>query len=55
MTGLVDKGRAVDIVCLDFRKAFYTVFHKILIDKLLICGLDEQTMRRIENWLKGWT
>ncbi|GAB0209103.1 mitochondrial enolase superfamily member 1 [Grus japonensis] len=34
MTGLVDEGRAVDIVYLDFSKAFDTVSHKILIDKL---------------------
>ncbi|GAB0207649.1 mitochondrial enolase superfamily member 1 [Grus japonensis] len=42
MTGLVDEGRAVDIVYLDFRKAFDTVSPKIFIDKLLKYGLDEQ-------------
>ncbi|PKU31043.1 rna-directed dna polymerase from mobile element jockey- hypothetical protein [Limosa lapponica baueri] len=44
VTGLVDKGRTVNIVYLDFRKAFNTVSHKIL---------DEQTVRWIENWLNG--
>ncbi|GAB0177311.1 mitochondrial enolase superfamily member 1 [Grus japonensis] len=44
---------AVDIVYLDFRKAFDTAFHKILIEKLLKYGLDEQTVRWIENWLNG--
>ena len=35
MTGLVDEGRAGDIVYLDFRKAFDTVPYKIITDKLL--------------------
>ncbi|KAK4811754.1 hypothetical protein QYF61_005322 [Mycteria americana] len=43
MTGQVDESRAVDIVDLDFRKAFDTVSPKILVEKLLQCGLDEQT------------
>ena len=45
MTGLVDERRAVDIVYLDFSKAFDTVSHKILVEKLVECGLDEQTMK----------
>ncbi|KAK4831780.1 hypothetical protein QYF61_019093 [Mycteria americana] len=44
---------ALDIVYLDFRKAFDTAFHKILIEKLLKRGLDEQTVRWTENWLNG--
>ncbi|KAK4830089.1 hypothetical protein QYF61_008427 [Mycteria americana] len=44
MTGLVDKRRAVDIVYLDFTKAFDTISHNSLIDKLLIYGLVEQTV-----------
>ncbi|KAK4827590.1 LOW QUALITY PROTEIN: hypothetical protein QYF61_019492 [Mycteria americana] len=43
MSGLVDEGRAVGIVYLDFRKACDTVTEKILTDKLWIYGLDEQT------------
>jgi len=31
-TGLVDERRAVDIVYLDFSKAFKTLSHKILIE-----------------------
>ena len=53
MTSLVDEGRAVDIVYLEFNKAFDTVFQKILIEKLLKYGLAEQTVRWIENWLNG--
>ncbi|PKU45943.1 rna-directed dna polymerase from mobile element jockey-like [Limosa lapponica baueri] len=50
MTGLEEAGRAVGIFYLDFD----TVCCKILIDKLLMDELDEQTMRWIKNWLKGW-
>ena len=49
VTGLVDKGRAVDIVYLDFSKAFDTASCKILIENLLKYGLDEQTVKWIEN------
>jgi len=45
VAGLVDEERAVDIVYLNFRKASGTVFHKILQEKLLMYGLDEQTLR----------
>jgi len=41
MTGLVDEERAVDSVYLDFCKAFDIVLHQILIDKLVMYGLDE--------------
>lgn len=44
-TGLVEKGRVVNIVCLDFRKAFDTISHKILIYKMLKYGQDKQTER----------
>ncbi|GAB0177600.1 mitochondrial enolase superfamily member 1 [Grus japonensis] len=53
MTGLVDEGRTVSIVYLDFRNGFETVSHKILIDKPMKYKLDEQTVRWIEKWLKG--
>jgi len=53
MTGLVDEGRAVNTVCLGFSRVFDTVSRKILLDKLLVYRLDEQTARWIENWLNG--
>ncbi|KAK4825794.1 hypothetical protein QYF61_002378, partial [Mycteria americana] len=51
VTGLADEGRAVDALYLDFRKAFNSVSHNILIDKLTKYGLDKWTMRWTENWL----
>jgi len=53
MTGWVDEGRAVDVVYLDFSKAFDTVSHNTLTGNLRKCGLDEWTVRCIENWLNG--
>jgi len=55
MTGWVDKGRAVDVVYLDFSKAFSTVSQDILLGKLRNCGLDEWSVRWVENWLNGRT
>ena len=37
----------------DFSKAFDTVSHNILVMQLRVCGLDECTVRWIENWLTG--
>uniref|UniRef100_A0A803XQ81 Reverse transcriptase domain-containing protein n=1 Tax=Meleagris gallopavo TaxID=9103 RepID=A0A803XQ81_MELGA len=46
-------ARAVDAVYLDFTKAFDTVSHDILITQLRKCGIDEWTVRWVENWLTG--
>ncbi|CAM4671907.1 unnamed protein product [Lepidochelys kempii] len=51
ITGSVDEGKAVDMLFLDFSKAFDTVSHSILARKLKKNGLDEWTIRWIENWL----
>jgi len=54
-TSWVDEGRAVDVVYLDFSKAFDAVSHNILLGKLRTCGLDEWSGRWTENWLNGRT
>ncbi|CAM5088591.1 unnamed protein product [Eretmochelys imbricata] len=47
----MDEGTAVDVLFLDFSKAFDMVSHSILAIKLKKCGLDEWTIRWIESWL----
>ncbi|KAK4831824.1 hypothetical protein QYF61_019347 [Mycteria americana] len=51
VTRLVDEGKAVDVVYLDFSKAFDTVSHSILPEKLAAHGLDGCTLRWVKNWM----
>ncbi|KAK4824656.1 hypothetical protein QYF61_017029 [Mycteria americana] len=53
VTRLVDEGKAVDVVYLDFSKAFGMVSHSILLEKLAAHGLDGCTLRWVKNWLDG--
>ena len=53
MTRLVDKGKAVDVIYLDFSKAFDMVSHSIFLGKLAACGLDRYTLLWVGNVLEG--
>ncbi|KAK4828655.1 hypothetical protein QYF61_000303 [Mycteria americana] len=53
VTCLVDEGKAVDVVYLDISKAFDTVSHSILLEKLAAHGLDGCTLCWVKNWLDG--
>ncbi|KAK4832239.1 hypothetical protein QYF61_021153 [Mycteria americana] len=43
----------VDVVYLDFSKAFHTISHSILLEKLAAYGLDGCTLCWVKNWLDG--
>jgi len=51
MTVWVDEGRAVDVVYLNFSKAFDTVSRNILLRRLRKCELDEWLVKW--SWLNG--
>ncbi|GAB0206924.1 mitochondrial enolase superfamily member 1 [Grus japonensis] len=44
VTHLVDEGKAVDVVYLDFTKVFDTISYSILLEKLAAHGLDRHTL-----------
>ncbi|KAK4818033.1 hypothetical protein QYF61_004157 [Mycteria americana] len=53
VTHLVDEGKAVDVVFLDFSKAFDTVPHSTLLDTLSNYGMSGFTVCWVKNWLNG--
>ncbi|KAJ7415168.1 hypothetical protein BTVI_38988 [Pitangus sulphuratus] len=48
MTCLADEGKAVDVVYVDFSKAFDTVYQSVLLEKLAAHGLDSDLDKGIE-------
>ena len=55
VTKEVDSGNPVDLVYLDYAKAFDKVPHRRLIKVLKAHGLNHKIINWIENWLKGRT
>ena len=47
------KGKAVDVIYLDFVKAFGFVSHSTLLEKLAAHGLGRCSVCWIKNWLDG--
>jgi len=51
MTCSLDEGKAVDVVYLDFSKAFDTVSHSIFLENLAAHGFDGYTLHWVKNRL----
>src|SRR6218665_1095520 len=49
----IDEGKVVDVIYLDFAKAFDKVPHKRLAKKLQACGITGQALTWIQSWLSG--
>ena len=47
----LDEGKPVDIIYLDFAKAFDKVPHNRLLVKMEACGIAGNVLRWISNWL----
>ena len=53
LTKLVDQGNSVDVVHLDFAKAFGNVPHKRLIQKCEGLGIKGSILKWVQEWLSG--
>ena len=51
MTEIIDRGNSVDVIYLDFAKAFDKVSHKRLLKKLESQGISGNVGKWIQNWL----
>jgi hypothetical protein len=52
VTNYVDQGYPIDVIYLDFQKAFDKVLHKRLMLKLRALGIVDEIYCWIEDWLK---
>ena len=52
LTNLIDQGHAVDVLYLDFAKAFDKVPHRRLLEKCRGLGLDGRVLEWIKVWLE---
>uniref|UniRef100_A0A493TQ48 Reverse transcriptase domain-containing protein n=1 Tax=Anas platyrhynchos platyrhynchos TaxID=8840 RepID=A0A493TQ48_ANAPP len=53
ITHLGDQGKPADVIFLDLSKAFDTVSHRILLDKMSSIQLNKDIIRWVSNWLTG--
>ena len=55
LTAEQDKGNPVDVIYLDFSKAFDKVPHQRLLEKFRAHSIDGKVLKWIEDWLSGRT
>eukprot|EP00061_Rhincodon_typus_P011561 g36669.t1 len=48
---MIDEGKVVDVVYMDFSKAFEKVHHGRLVQKVKSHGIKSELARWIQNWL----
>jgi ribonuclease P/MRP protein subunit RPP40 len=53
VTSTVDGGDAMDVIFLDFAKAFDKVPHRRLLAQLRAHGVQGEVLKWIESWLKN--
>jgi len=53
VTNFLDSGYPLDVIYLDFQKAFDKVPHRRLLMKLQAHGIDGEILRWIKGWLSG--
>ena len=53
VTGWLDDGDSVDVLYLDFSKAFDKVNHQMLLAKLAAAGVEGKLLAWLEDWLLG--
>ncbi|BHF66187.1 hypothetical protein SprV_0200920300 [Sparganum proliferum] len=54
-TRAIDEGNVVHVAYIDFKKAFDSVPHQLLLYKLSRIGVRGKLLKRIENFLIGWS
>jgi hypothetical protein len=52
VTNYIDQGYPIDVIYLDFQKAFDKVPHKRLMSKINALGIEEEVFNWITDWLK---
>ena len=53
VTGWIDEGKSVDVLYVDFKKAFDKVDHERLMIKLKAVGIDGKLWGWLKDWLSG--